>query len=418
MKILVSAYACTPNRGSEPGNGWHWTLENARLGHEVWCFTTTEGRQAIEAALERHSGLSINVVYIESPAWANYMYRFQPFVYVHYIVWQQRAYKVAKELDRRENFDLILHVTLASFQLGSALWRLNKPFIYGPVGGGNLAPEAFRKYFLGWWKMEVIRKWVSDAMLLINPDAVQTARRASLVLVANTDTYRMARRVGASRVQLCLDTALPAGFFPGKLPDRKHVTELNILWVGRIFARKGLLLVLEALSKVRRDVPFRLTILGDGKQGHLVPGWLEQFGLKEKTTWRGQVPWEEVRRAYKTHNLFMLCSLRDSFGSQFLEAMAYGLPVIALDHQGAGDHIPGICGIKVPVTTPADTVNNIARAVEYMYDHPAARERFSRCGYDFARSQNWGAKVRQVASCYSDVVAGKKKRHAPAFAGR
>ncbi len=36
MKILFSANACAPGRGSEPGIGWHWPLEAARMGHEVW----------------------------------------------------------------------------------------------------------------------------------------------------------------------------------------------------------------------------------------------------------------------------------------------------------------------------------------------------------------------------------------------
>jgi hypothetical protein len=31
LKLLVSAYACEPNKGSEPGTGWRWALETARL---------------------------------------------------------------------------------------------------------------------------------------------------------------------------------------------------------------------------------------------------------------------------------------------------------------------------------------------------------------------------------------------------
>ena len=33
MRILLSAYACEPGIGSEPGIGWHWALEIARLGN-------------------------------------------------------------------------------------------------------------------------------------------------------------------------------------------------------------------------------------------------------------------------------------------------------------------------------------------------------------------------------------------------
>ena len=44
MRILLSAYACEPNRGSEPGNGWNWAVHLARDGHEVYVLTTSVGK--------------------------------------------------------------------------------------------------------------------------------------------------------------------------------------------------------------------------------------------------------------------------------------------------------------------------------------------------------------------------------------
>jgi hypothetical protein len=40
MKLLISTYACAPNRGSEHGVGWNWTTEAHRLGHEVWALVS------------------------------------------------------------------------------------------------------------------------------------------------------------------------------------------------------------------------------------------------------------------------------------------------------------------------------------------------------------------------------------------
>lgn len=42
MKLLLSAYACELNTGSEPGVGWHWAAEVTRLGHEVWVLTRAD----------------------------------------------------------------------------------------------------------------------------------------------------------------------------------------------------------------------------------------------------------------------------------------------------------------------------------------------------------------------------------------
>ena len=50
LRALVSAYACEPGRGSEPGVGWSWAREIARF-HEVWVITRFNNREPIEGAL-------------------------------------------------------------------------------------------------------------------------------------------------------------------------------------------------------------------------------------------------------------------------------------------------------------------------------------------------------------------------------
>ncbi len=407
MKLLVSAYACIPNRGSEPGNGWNWTLENAKLGHAVWCFTTPEGKQAITDELKKYPELKITVVYVDVPPLVNYLYRFQPFLYLHYLMWQAKAGRKAREIDREVDFDLVLHASMTSFQLGSGMWRVKKPLIFGPVGGGSFPPKAFKKYFFGKWHIEVIRKWTSDLLLLFNKSIRSVAKNGALIVVANHDTYKMAKQLGATRIKMFLDVGLPESFFPEVIPVRDDRKVLKILWVGRIFPRKGLPLVLEALSKVRKDLPYHLTIIGDGTHGHLMPELLKKYDLEAVTDWKGQVAWEVVKQAYVENHIFIFCSLRDTFGAQYLEAMAYGLPIISLKHQGAGDHIPDDAGIKVAVTYPDDTVKNIALAIEYMYDHPEECTAFGLRGSEFAKNQTWESRALRLAELYRDVVPEK-----------
>lgn len=407
MKLLISAYACIPHRGSEPGVGWNWTLEHARLGHQVWCMTTPDGKRGIEEELACRKDLKLRFVFISNPAWVNSLYRFQPFFYFHYLLWQYRAARAAIMLDRTENFDLLLHVTLSSFQLGSGLWRLKKPLVFGPVGGGNFAPRAFKKYFSTAWTMEILRKWTSSLLLRMNPDIRNIVKTSSLILVANHDTRAMAARMRSRAVKLFMDSGLSEDFFPHECHRDIDDGELKILWVGRIFARKGLPLVLEALSKVKPHVHFHLTILGDGKSAFRIPEWIRRYRLSAKVTWRGHVSLEELKKAYATHDVFMLCSLRDSFGGQFLEAMAYSLPIITLRHQGAGDHIPEDAGIKVPVTTPDETTAKLAEAVAYMYERPAERVEFGKRGLAFARSQRWALKINEISGYYERIVNRK-----------
>ena len=50
MKLLISAYACAPNRGSDRGIGWNWTIEARHLGHEAWALVSPAHRDAIDRA--------------------------------------------------------------------------------------------------------------------------------------------------------------------------------------------------------------------------------------------------------------------------------------------------------------------------------------------------------------------------------
>ena len=50
MKLYCPPMRCEPDRGSESGVGWHWMLELARLGHDVWMLTRANNQPAIQRA--------------------------------------------------------------------------------------------------------------------------------------------------------------------------------------------------------------------------------------------------------------------------------------------------------------------------------------------------------------------------------
>ena len=145
--------------------------------------------------------------------------------------------------------------------------------------------------------------------------------------------------------------------------------------------------------------------MGDGVLGPQLPALLARHGLAGRVTWRGTLPWAEVREQFLTHDAFVFASLRDSFATQLLEAMGAGLPIVTLDHQGARDFIPPAAALKIPVTTPAATVAALARAVEYCYDHPAARVAMGRAGHAFARTQTWPLRGQRLQQLVSHVLA-------------
>ena len=61
MKILLSAYACEPNKGSEPEVGWKWATSLSDLGHEVYVITRSNNKNSIEQEIQKKNTLISNL---------------------------------------------------------------------------------------------------------------------------------------------------------------------------------------------------------------------------------------------------------------------------------------------------------------------------------------------------------------------
>lgn len=398
MHVLLSAYACAPNCGSEPGNGWNWAIHLANLGVEVTVLTRMENRDAIERYVSENSipaNLRFQYVKTRIP-------RLKPGTLIHYLLWQIAALKVAKNIESDRSFDLVHHVTYNDLKGGSFLWQLGKPFIFGPAGGGQIAPYSLAPYFGRAWFKELLRSVIRD-LIKLSPFHRKMALHTSLLLVTNLDTALLAEQIGAKKIELFFDLGLPLNYYPKKLPERRYTDLLRLIWVGKLIPRKGLKLALEALSRVR--IPYKLTVVGDGPQGREVQKWILEKGLEEKVKWIGAVPWVKVRSAYQKHDVLLFTSLRDSSGTQLLEAMSQGLPIITLDHHGARDFVPEKASIKVPVSDAEGTANALARAIETFYELPASEKgAMAEAAFAFSQQHSWPRKAEQMVKYYQKVL--------------
>jgi len=408
MKILLSAYACEPNRGSEEGFGWNWSTHLAKEGHEVWVITRPHTKEIIEKELATNPIPNINFIYVDIAKKYKRIIKGQIGVYAHYFIWQRTIVEHAKNLLKTHSVDLVHHVTWGSLIGGSRLWTLGIPFVFGPVGGGQVAPGAFKEYFYSSWRQESIRTYITEKVLPKHPLTQKMLRHTALLLATNSDTLNIARNMGAPRAELFLDTGLPASYYSDKSKIAYNDGQMNILWVGRSLERKALRLSLEAVARLK--FPFRMTILGDGPQDNLINNWIAELNLTGKVEWKGRVPWHEVQKALEDHEIFLFTSLRDSFGSQLLEAMSNGLAIVTLDHQGAHDFVPASAGLRVPVTTPTQTAAALAEALSQFKGNTELLKSMSSSALTFARENEWSIKASQMTKLYETVVKSSDKQ--------
>jgi glycosyltransferase involved in cell wall biosynthesis len=379
--------------------GWNWATHLAARGIEVHVLVAKRNQDPIEAELRANPIANLHFAYVSVPNdWAKKNEA------LHYVYWQIEALKAARELAGKFEFQLAHHVTYASVHVPSQLWRLGIPLVFGPVGGGQTAPASMLSYFGAEKPRERLRTSLTKA-LKCSALHRQWLRRMAVVLAANHDTFMLVQALGCTNISLMCDTAIPSSYFAERPRNVEEQGEtLRLLWTGQMRTRKALPLALDALKEVRRNVT--LTIAGDGMEPRAVHQMIQNRKLQHRVFWKGsRLTHAELRTAYAEHDAMLFTSLRDSFGSQVLEAMAMGLPIICLDLHGVHDFVPRACSIKVSVSTPEETVRDLAGAIEEYSLLPATRKnQMSMHAWNFAKTLSWSARAELVETLYQEVL--------------
>jgi glycosyltransferase involved in cell wall biosynthesis len=180
-------------------------------------------------------------------------------------------------------------------------------------------------------------------------------------------------------------------------------TDLVITYVSRIAPEKNVGYLAGALKIVVAQRPdVRIMLVGDGPSRPVlereIGGFARFVGYR-----RG----EDLARHYAASDIFAFSSLTETFGNVVLEAMASGLPVVALRAGGVGDTVrSGITGFLVE---PADPPARFASALLKVIDQPDVRQTMAHAAREYAVSQSWDAimaGLRQRYQCVIDESAG------------
>jgi glycosyltransferase involved in cell wall biosynthesis len=400
MRVLLSAFSCHPHRGSEPGTGWHWIGALSDLGHEVTVLTLSDHREEILANCP--AGVSFRFIDIPKspvPRSAELLW-----AYDAYGRWQDAA---ARDVEAQaQQYDVAHHVTYGGLHLGSMLWRLPIPLMYGPVGGGQTAPGGYWRYFGREWPAEMLRTASAGPLLKLNNRCRQTIKHSAVTLVNNSATAAACRRLGGTDIRYMLADGLSCDWITGA---RQQPTGTPVvLWVGTLLPRKAPTLAVQAFAELRRAMQARLIIAGDGPLHKQVRATIERLGLTDDVQMLGKIPREDLRSLYDSASVLLFTSLRESFGAPFIEALGRGLPAVALDLGGIADADVGSAALKVALPPrPADLPRRLAAALQtILCDHQW--ESRSAAGVKWAADWTWPVKATAATQIYHEIAGSRR----------
>jgi glycosyltransferase involved in cell wall biosynthesis len=409
LNILISAYACRPGEGSEPGVGWHIVRELAKY-HNISVLTRESNRSAIEAVLSRGPISNLKFIYCDTPAWLRGLNKNQRLVHLHYYYWQIKAFCLAKQLHQSVRFDLIHHVTYVRYSTPSFLTLLPAPFIWGPVGGGESAPYFFWRDFSWRGKLYEVFRLLARQLGELDPFVGLTARRSVLVRATTAETAQCLCRLGAKQVEivsqlgLSEDELAQLAVIGASMPE--HTRFISI---GRLLHWKGFHLGLQAFAQANLPEDAEYWIVGEGPERSRLEALANTLGIGHQVKFWNKLTREETLSKLGECMALVHPSLHESGGFVCIEAMAARRPVICLDLGGPGLQVTPETGIKVLPHTLQQTIQDLAKAMSNIACQPDLRLSLSTHGVERVHEvYAWKQKAYSLAQKYEELTMSTK----------
>lgn len=416
LHVLAIAYACNPLLGSEEGVGWGWVNAIAQ-NHRVTVITADYNARDVEAYRETHPAErkdNLRFLSVESKPWH---YRpngawsrierslAKPLMNLAYQTWLEDAYGLAQQETARKNYDLLHLITYVGWRFPGRFYRLDLPFVWGPVGGLKNTPWHLLPtmgfegsiYYGG-------RNVINFAQICLLPGPRRALRKANgAVIAATSEIQAELQKHFHSESRVICEVGVP-DVKPFKLIRRVQNETLQICWSGVHLPGKALHLLLRAAAMLPQDVEYFLHILGDGPSSRKWRALASRLGMNHRCRWYGRRSRADALEVMKQSHLFVITSLKELTSTVAVEAISLGLPVVSLDHCGLADLVTRECGLKIPVQSVRRIPSDIADALALLYRNEDLRFRLAQGTLAQKAKYSWKDKMRVLDEVYQSAL--------------
>lgn len=242
--------------------------------------------------------------------------------------------------------------------------------------------------------------------------AVGFANRADLVIAPAPAVARALHAHGVRTPVAIVPTGVALSAGSGDMSRREARQGLGLgdgaplcLSVGRLAREKNQALLLSAFALILRDLPAaRLVLVGEGDDRPRLERMTSDLGIGERVRFVGAVPHEAVGGYYRAADLFLFPSTSETQGIVVLEAMAAGLPVVAVVSDAAADLLgDGRGGILTP-----EEPEPFARSVVELWAQPERRQAMGMAGRRIAAGYAPDACAAKLLGLYEELIRVSK----------
>lgn len=356
--VYALAFACEPNRGSEPGVGYAFAEALAALSNEVEydviLLTRPHRLEAVKAEILQSIGESrLKLVPISIPLWVVRLTGRRRVRWA-YLVWQLRAVcHLRNELKRTKQRALIHHISFATEALPTFEWFLagRAARIFGPAGSSQELNQANKPRLIGG-----VRRNIREYFGRLN------LRDVDLAVANNSTVATTFERLGAREVQVEPNVVISSEQTRKAAARASRVGEspIDLISVGLLVELKRHYLAIQALAKIA-DQSVTLTVVGDGPLRKTLEQQAELLNVAHRVTFTGMVTRDEVLYLMSRARVLVHTSRQEGSAWVVGEAQAVGTVPVAFKGSGADSLITLT---DTGVIAKSDSVEALVTAIE------------------------------------------------------
>ncbi len=230
-----------------------------------------------------------------------------------------------------ENFKPDIIQSETHFVLGHAAIKIGKEFGIPIVATNHFMPENLLHYL---HLPEVLERKLNK--ILWN-DFKKTFMNADIITSPTETAARLVRSSGIKHPVLVVSNGVDSKIFhPSNdgtfLKKKYHIPDKSVLlFVGRLDKEKNIDSIIRALAPVVQKIPTHFVIVGSGAEQDRLKKLTRDLDLESDVTFTGFVPDHELPQIYELADCFVIDGTAELQSMVTMEAMATGLPVIAVD---------------------------------------------------------------------------------------
>jgi glycosyltransferase involved in cell wall biosynthesis len=246
---------------------------------------------------------------------------------------------------------------------------------------------------------ERINNWLMDFM-----------RRCQHIIVPSESMLQiLVREYGLESHYTVIPTGIDLDPFQdadGERIRRQHTWENDrvMISIGRLAKEKNWELLLQAASQVINEFPdLRVVLLGDGPEREALTRLAAKLGIRERVNFMGEIPFEEIPAYLKAADFFGFSSTTETQGLVTMEAMAAGLPIVAVDASGTRDIVQnGVQGLLVEAHPHA-----LAEGIHQLLSDRQCLENYSQASIQRSKTFEIHNLAKKILRVYERAIQDK-----------